>query len=99
MPTQNLPIGTIVIFALGPDLYPAWFPPYTNLTCCMISKISILGIGYIIDSRDPHTIRVLYEHPQDGALKWSWPLPGHDDYNETLANTILYPQPKENRSL
>jgi hypothetical protein len=90
MTAQQLPIGTMVEFALATDEYPAWSwsPTHTR-----VKPSGKMGRGYVVESHDAYTLRVQYHHPQDGLLRWSWPLPGHAEYNEDLAGTNVYPRP------
>lgn len=92
--TAQLPIGTMVEFALAEDDYPAWSWSPTHTRAKASGE---MGQGYVIEPREPYTIRVQYHHPQDGLLRWSWPLPGHAEYNEELANTDVYPRPLPNQ--
>lgn len=94
MTAQQLPIGTMVEFALAEDDYPArgWSPPHI-----LVKPSGKMGRGYVIEPREPYTVRVQYHHPQDGLLRWSWPLPGHREYRETLIGTDVYPRPLLNQ--
>jgi len=90
MTAQQLPIGTLVEFALAADEYPAWG---WSFLLPVVKPSGKTGRGCIIEPRDAYTLRVAYRHPQDGLLRWSWPLPGHAEYNAELADTNVYPRP------
>jgi hypothetical protein len=89
MTAQHLPIGTLVEFALATDDYPAW----RWSSCVMTRPSDKNGCGFVVEPHEPYTICVSYIHPQDGLLRWSWPLPGHAKYNEERAGTKVYPRP------